>query len=157
MAIEFELRPATDGERDFIFEVYASTRADEMDALGWPSRQREAFLRMQFEAREAHYRQHHPEAFFQIIVVDGAAVGAICVDRRENRLQIVDIALLAAYRDNGLGSRVLQAIVDEAAKRALPVRLHVLAGNPAVRLYRRLGFNAIAEDGVHVLMEWTPG
>ena len=37
-----------------------------------------------------------------------------------------------------------------------PVRLHVEPSNPARRLYERLGFTRIADQGLYWLMEWSP-
>jgi ribosomal protein S18 acetylase RimI-like enzyme len=34
------------------------------------------------------------------------------------------------------------------------VRLHVEFNNPAMKLYRRLGFETIEDQGVYHLMEW---
>src|SRR5262245_24014367 len=42
------LRPVAPGDEDFLFEVYVSTRADEVGAWGWDLDQQHGFLRMQF-------------------------------------------------------------------------------------------------------------
>jgi ribosomal protein S18 acetylase RimI-like enzyme len=39
----------------------------------------------------------------------------------------------------------------------LPVRLHVERNNPALRLYQRLGFREVEDQGVYLALEWTPG
>ena len=38
----------------------------------------------------------------------------------------------------------------------LPVRIHVEKFNPALRLYRRLGFTEIEDKGIYLFMEWQP-
>ena len=68
----------------------------------------------------------------------------------------MDIALLPVYRGHGIGTSLMQSILDEAAQAGLPVRIHVEQYNPAMRLYKRLGFQHVGETGVYLLMEWQP-
>jgi len=49
----------------------------------------------------------------------------------------------------------MKQLIDEAAESRLPVRIHVEQFNPALRLYERLGFRKIHDEGVCFLMEWT--
>ena len=44
----------------------------------------------------------------------------------------------------------------EGEASGLLVRIHVEENNPAMRLYLRLGFEKIEEQGIYHLMEWTP-
>jgi ribosomal protein S18 acetylase RimI-like enzyme len=70
-------------------------------------------------------------------------------------MRIVDIALLPRYRNGGIGTAILRDILAEAATAGKPVRIHVEKFNPAMRWYERVGFRAIEDQGVYVLMEWT--
>ena len=36
------------------------------------------------------------------------------------------------------------------------MRIHVEHNNPAMRLYKRLGFRKIDDNGIYHLMEWSP-
>lgn len=51
---EVRLRPSQPGDRGFLVRLYASTRAEELDGLGWSDARRDAFLRMQFELQTRH-------------------------------------------------------------------------------------------------------
>lgn len=64
---ELTLRPATPADREFLMEVYASTRADEMRLLNWDDRTASQFLRLQFEARERSYRNTYPEGTTAVV------------------------------------------------------------------------------------------
>jgi len=44
-----------------------------------------------------------------------------------------------AYRNAGIGSALLHAVMAEATQAGKPVRIHVETQNPALRLYTRLG------------------
>src|SRR5204863_10048783 len=103
------LRPITPEDMDFLCRVYASTRQDEMALVtDWSEAQKTAFLQMQFNAQHAHYAEHYAHAQFQIILLDGAPIGRLYVDRRVKEIRIVDISLLPEYRNRGIGSGLLK-------------------------------------------------
>lgn len=148
-----ELRPATPADRELLTAVYASTRTDELAAVAWSPAEREAFVLMQFDAQDRHYRSHFPHADYDVVVVDGRPAGRFYVDRGPGELRVLDVALLPMARGRGIGTRLLRDLLAEADAAGVPVRLHVETFNPARRLYERLGFTAAGQSGVHVLME----
>jgi ribosomal protein S18 acetylase RimI-like enzyme len=150
------LRPARTDDAAFFRQLYASTRDEELGALDWSPSQREIFLSLQIEAQDRHYRAYHPQARFDVIERDGAPVGRLVVDRSERLIQLLDIALLPAERGRGLGSALLCELREEAEKKGSLILLHVLRTSPALRLYTRLGFHMLREEGLHVAMEWRP-
>ncbi len=154
-----EIRFRAIGARDlkFLYRVYASTRADEMALVDWTEAEKTAFLRMQFEAQHKYYAEHFPEARFDLILEGNRRIGRLYVDRRPDEIRIIDIALLLEHRNAGIGARLLRDLLDEAAHAGKPVRIHVEQLNPAMALYRRLGFTEVEERGVYWLMEWQPG
>jgi GNAT superfamily N-acetyltransferase len=139
-----------------LFRIYASTRVDELALTDWDEAQKEAFLRQQFGAQHAHYRQHYPGASFDLILVDGATAGRLYLDRWPDQLRIVDIALLPEWRGRGIGGALLRSILERAAALGLPVTIHVEQFNPALSLYERLGFRPVSMHGVYLLMRWSP-
>jgi GNAT superfamily N-acetyltransferase len=150
------LRPAEPGDLAFLQRVYASTREDELAVTGWTPEQKAAFLAMQFEAQHAHYHQHYPHGRFDVIEIDRAPAGRLYVNRTQQEIRIVDIALLPAWRGRGFGSRLLQEILAEASAARIPVTIHVEQTNPALHLYSRLGFAPVTETGIYWLMRWQP-
>ena len=149
-----ELRPRADGDRPHLLEVYAATRAEELALVDWSEADKSAFVLMQFEAQDAHYREHYPEASFDVVLVDGEPAGRLYVQRWPDDIRIVDIALLPERRNAGIGTRLLRRIIDEASSSARKVSIHVERFNRALRLYDRLGFVPVGEGGaVYVLME----
>lgn len=142
---------------EFLFRLYASTRAEEMAmVLDWSDEQKEAFLRMQFQAQDAWYREHYEGAQLDLLLVDGATAGRLYVHRREREIRLMDIALMPEHRNSGVGSSVLRDLMAEAEAAGKPLTIHVEKYNPAMRLYHRLGFKPIADRGVYDLMEWRP-
>ncbi|MEK7952931.1 GNAT family N-acetyltransferase [Luteolibacter soli] len=151
------LRPVTDGDRDFLADVYASTRAEELEATGWTDAEKAGFCRMQFDAQDAHYRQHYPGARFEVIESAGVAVGRLYVDRWPREIRIMDITLLPGHRGKGIGTRLLEELQQEAAASGKLLSIHVERMNPALKLYDRLGFQLIEDKGVYLLLGWTAG
>lgn len=151
-----QFRPAVGADEQFLCKLYASTRADEMQLVDWSPEQKDAFLKMQFQAQHQYYHEQFPNAEFLVVEQDRVAIGRIYLDRRSDDLRLIDIALLPEARNQGLGSALLKDLLDESRESGLPVRIHVEGFNPAIRLYVRLGFNAIEDRGVYQLMEWCP-
>jgi ribosomal protein S18 acetylase RimI-like enzyme len=148
------LRAATAGDRAVLRDVYASTRAEELDQVAWAPGQREAFVQMQFDAQDTDYRRRNPAGTFDVIEVDGRPAGRLYVDRRPDDIRVVDIALLPGFRGAGLGRRLLEQLMQEAATSGRKLSMHVEIHNRAAELYSRLGFEVVAERGVYRLMEW---
>ena len=151
------LRDVTPEDEAFLFELYASTRMEELAGLGWDENQKRSFITMQFLARE----RSQPRVDDRLIVLDGRAVGRMLVDRGEAAILLRDIAVLPEYRNTGIGTRLLEDLKQEAAAAGKPVALHVLASNPAVRLYERLGFRRVDGADTHyetayLEMKWVP-
>jgi GNAT superfamily N-acetyltransferase len=154
--IKVTLRLALKDDEDFLFQVYASTRAAEMALVNWSSEQKAAFLQMQSTAQLQHYRLNYPKAQYQIIEWDGKPIGRLIVDRSENPVLLMDIALLPEYQKNGVGTALIQDLLAEAAGKNWSLRLHVETFNPAMRLYSRLGFVKSGEVGIYHEMTWQP-
>ena len=151
-----KLRPITPEDDDFLLRVYASTRADEMAAVPWSEEEKENFLRFQFDAQHTYYQQQFPNAAYDVILLEGVPIGRLYIDRREDEIRLIDIALLPESRGGGLGGAIMREILAEGEAAGKLVRIHVEQNNPALRLYERLGFEQIEEQGVYYLMEWTP-
>ena len=125
--------------------------------MGWPPAMREMFLNSQFSAQVQGYRTTFPNADFQIILSNGGAVGRMVVNRDTKEILLVDIALLPAHRNAGIGTVLLQRLLSEAAAAGKPLRLSVIKGQRAFRLYQRLGFKKTGESDLRDELEWRAG
>lgn len=156
MARTIAFRPVTPEDVEFLYSVYASTRAEELSVLPWDETQKESFLRMQFRAQHDFYREQFPQARFDIILMNRKPIGRLYLEQRQDEIRIIDIALLTKYRGRGIGSGLMREILAQGQNAGLPVRIHVEKNNKALRLYYRLGFREIEDQGVYCLMEWVP-
>ena len=153
------LRPVTPADEPFLREVYAGTRAAELERVAWTDEQKREFVDMQFRAQSEAYAQY-TDTTFDVIELDGVAVGRLYVARNDEEIRIVDIALHPDHQGRGVGTVLLRRLIGEAAAAGRPLRIHVERENPARRLYDRLGFEPTADEvsgGIYVRMERLPG
>jgi ribosomal protein S18 acetylase RimI-like enzyme len=150
-------RPIAAADLPFLARVYASTRADELAGTPLTGAQKAAFLETQFRLQHAHYQKYYPDADWLVTMFGGEDVGRLYIERWPSQHRIIDIALLPEHRGKGFGEALLRDLLDEAAAAGKDVSIHVEKFNPAMRLYRRLGFTAEEDKGVYDLMRWTSG
>lgn len=163
------LRPVTPADDAVLLAIYASTRSEELALTGWDAATTASFVQMQWRAQATHYRQSHPQSEHLLVLCGPAPGRAACaaesaalpvagrlwIDRGPRRLHVLDIALLPAHRGRGIGGECLRRLIDEAAAGGRSVSIHVETGNPARRLYERLGFQPQGPlQGMHQLMVW---
>jgi ribosomal protein S18 acetylase RimI-like enzyme len=150
-------RSIREEDMEFLLRLYWTTRADEMAMVtDWTDEQKDAFVRMQFQAQHAWYQEHYGDAQFDLVLVGGIPAGRLYVHRRATEIRLVDISLLPEYRNGGIGTTLLRELFDESAESGKPVTIHVEKYNPAMRLYERLGFVPIADRGVYLLLQRAP-
>jgi GNAT superfamily N-acetyltransferase len=147
------LRASNPEDREFLADLYADTREAELAPVPWSDEQKRAFLRHQFELQDHEYRRAYPDGSFSIVELDGAPVGRLYLHRRATETRIVDLAVVAARRGQGIGSALLSDLVETADAERRGLSIHVEMFNEgARRLYERFGF-ALAEDkGVYLLL-----
>jgi ribosomal protein S18 acetylase RimI-like enzyme len=148
-------RAIADADLPFLARVYASTRAEELAVTPLTEAQKAAFLDAQFRLQHAHYQKYYPEADWLVIEHGRVDIGRLYIERWPSQHRIIDIALLPEHRGKGLGEALLRDLLDEAAVAGKDVSIHVEKFNPAMRLYRRLGFTTEQDKGVYDLMRWT--
>ena len=152
-----ELRSVRPDDEAFLRALHASTREEELAQVPWNDAQKSAFLEMQFRAQSADYTSRFPDAAHSIVLVDGDAAGRVWIDRGDDEILLIDVALLTDKRGGGIGTTLLRRLQAEATESGRPLRHSVHADNTeARRFYEALGFSAVKDFGIHVLMEWIP-
>ena len=108
------------------------------------------YFRMEDKDRESLY---HPQANILVLggrilfaVVDGLCVGCCAlVPCGEGEYEVAKMAVTANCQGNGIGRKLLQAVVD-TAKAIGGRRLHLETNHaltPAIRLYESIGFRHV--------------
>jgi len=64
--------------------------------------------------------------------------------------------LLPQFQGQGIGSKLLQSVLDRADELALPVKLEYLKWNPVGSLYLRHGFEIASQNDTHFFVVRQP-
>jgi ribosomal protein S18 acetylase RimI-like enzyme len=143
------------GER-LAFQLFAEEKRAELAVAGLPESQVETLVEMQFRGRQTTYTERYPAAEDLVMrQEDGSAAGRLLLDKQPGRWRVVDIAVLRACRGRGLAPRAMQDCQRQCGAAGAWLELQVQPGNPARRLYERLGFRAVSENAVAVEMVWV--
>lgn len=153
LAGKITLRAVQDSDSEFLLKVYGSTREQELAQVPWAAEQKQQFVRMQYQAQKSHYAAQHPHASHEIICLDGTDAGRLYLDRAGEKFHILDMTLLPECRNRGAGSFLLGQIMAEAKQAGKPVSIYVETFNPSLKLFQRLGFTPIQQEGFHLLLE----
>jgi ribosomal protein S18 acetylase RimI-like enzyme len=155
---DITLRELGSGDESVLFQLYSAVRSEELAMNGWPPAQRDLMLRIQFDAQRRGYREQFPRLDERLIVRRGSPIGWVIVDGSDSRkLHGIDIAVLAEARQQGVGTRVMRSLQDEAAAgNRLFVILVERQNVRALAFHRRLGFRTVGDTEVHSIMEWRP-
>lgn len=148
------LRDVTPEDRDFLRDLYATTRVEELEMVPWSAEQRQAFVDFQFDAQDKHYREKFPEAQYSVILQDETPVGRIYILREQHEIRMLDITVLPQYRKRGIGSSLVADLIEEGQRTGKAVQIYVEPFNPSRALFERLGFAVVKEEGINLLFEW---
>lgn len=153
-------RAITANDEESLYQIYSSTRTEELAQLtDWPASQKEAFLRSQFVAQHTYYQNNYEGAHFWVIEFRSQIIGRLYLHTHYEgkSMRIIDIALLPEWRNRGIGKKILQDVMNLAEGMNRCVTIHVESFNPAMKLYKKLGFALVSKtNGVYYLLEWTP-
>lgn len=139
-SVAYHLRPITPTDDEFLFRLHAASMGDcIVDVFGpWNEAVQRQFHRRWFERALADAA---------VIVVDDEDVGVLQVASDGKDLYLGRIELLPHRQGRGIGSAVVADVVANADARDKAVSLHLFDVNRARRLYERLGFKVVGEDG----------
>ena len=124
--------------------------------IKWSEPERDAFVRMQFAAQRDYYRSQYPNGDHRLILADDHPAGRFYTAENEDEIRILDITVLPHLRGAGIGTPLISGVLSRAKEAGKPVRIYVETLNPSRRLFERLGFTVIEEDGLNVLLECRP-
>lgn len=139
------LRPARRDDEQFLFALHRAAMRDYVEATwGWDE-----------HWQRGHFARAYKPGRHAVVVRTGAAsadIGRISLTRHWRRTFLRDVELIAAERNRGLGTAMIRAVLALERTEGREVELLVLKCNPAQRLYARLGFRIVADDGERLTM-----
>ncbi|MEV0416199.1 GNAT family N-acetyltransferase [Streptomyces sp. NPDC050448] len=144
--VDWGIRPASASDVEAVAELRAVVLRADLERLGrYDERRVRQRLRDGFD----------PEHTW-VIEVDGAFAGCVALRPAEDAQWLEHFYLAPRLQRSGIGSDVLRGLLERCDGSGVPVRLNVLQGSPARRLYERHGFTAETQDPVDVFMVRYP-
>jgi GNAT superfamily N-acetyltransferase len=137
------LRPAVPEDREFLFELFAQTMRDVIEQTwGW----NDSWQRADFERRLTSYS-------VSIVESDSRPIGGLFLEHCDDVVRVHEIQLLPEYQGRGIGTAIVQGVIEQAEGRGVPVELSVVPANRrAQRLYEHLGFEVCGIESPFVKM-----
>ncbi len=139
-----ETRKTIASDFDFIYSLYRQTLYD--------------YVEQTWGHKEEFQRNRMQEDFdvlpFEIVCKQGEDIGVISVIDEETALKIKYLMIAPIHQRQGFGKQILRQVLEQAAKREIPVRLSVFRVNSAKAFYENLGFKVVDGDEGCFCMEW---
>ena len=91
----------------------------------------------------------------EIVLCDDARCGYTHIENRDDCIYLRELVIDPDFQGRGIGTHILQNVIQQATLKSVPVRLRTHVTNRAVNLYLRMGFRETARTESHVLFEWN--
>jgi ribosomal protein S18 acetylase RimI-like enzyme len=138
------IRSAEPADGDWLFDLHRAAFRHRVEVVfgAWDEEwQRDAWAR------------RDPRNEVRLVEVAGERAGALHTHQADDGSLYLDLLeVLPKFQGQGIGTRLLRLVIDEAEENGRTVTLRVHKGNPAERLYRRLGFHQTGQTETHLLM-----
>jgi ribosomal protein S18 acetylase RimI-like enzyme len=140
------LRPAKPGDYFFALDLYLDGAKRHLSKIGrWDHRR-----------MTERFRRGYRQSQTRVIKAGPRDIGWMQIAEQVGRLHLRQLHLISAARGKGVGTRLIQDLFRRAVALGKPVTLEVMHGNPAKRLYERLGFKRSGRDADKIHMIWRP-
>ena len=140
----FTLRDAHQGDYNFAERLYLESMKPLLTKLG-------AWDELDVLAK---FNRYYKLDEVQVVSIDGRDAGWLQISETEQAFELAQIHFEQAFRSRGVGSQLIRKLMSEAQIKGKSVFLSVVRGNPALSLYRRLGFGIVGEDDQKLHMRW---
>lgn len=151
--MSLKLLPVSHSDYSLLFEIYISSRADELKFVPWTNEQKNAFLEAQFQAQTNHYHSTYPDGSFDLIKLQDETAGRLFQAELDDEIRIIDITILPQFRNRGISTLLLSEVLESGTNKQKPVTIYLDKYSPAQNLFSRLDFIPVADDGVYCLWE----
>lgn len=126
---KIELRSAAPEDFDMAWSLYlVSMRPLTAELINWDENKQSTGFAEQWRVEDV-----------QIITVEGRNVGWVQAAEMASAIFLQQLFVAPEYQGRGIGSKVLQTLLEHWKRTGKPVVLTVLKNNPARRLYERHG------------------
>ena len=144
--MKYHTRPATDTDYQFAYEVKIAAEVDAITAVfGWDEE-------LQMELHRHEWNSGKPT----IICLDDKPIGTYHLKEKQDCWFFSRFFIDPRCQNQGIGSTILQQVIDVANQSNKPCKLCHLTENRVHELYRRFGFSIYQQDSQFVHMIYQP-
>ena len=138
--MEYTLKNVTEADKMFIYQLKKKSNFKYVDKIwGWDEEYQVKDFASDFNIED-----------FKLIQSEGVAIGFIQTNENVDNINITEIHIIDDYQGKGIGSDIIQNILDTGKR----VTLGCFKDNVAARkLYERLGFKVIKQTTTHYMLE----
>lgn len=111
-------RAVTPADDEYLRNLFAESR-DDLCVL--PADVRTVLLDAQYRNRRHQLEAAHPGASYEIVIADGVEAGLLILDRRDDGVDVVQLAIARRYRGRGIAESVLSGVSGANGPRLSPV------------------------------------
>jgi N-acetylglutamate synthase-like GNAT family acetyltransferase len=138
-----KLIPADETYMEFSYQVKKEAEGEYITHMfGWDEE-----IQRDFHAKA--WQEQRPD----IITYDGKVIGTIAIIEGEDCIEIGQLFILPDYQNKGIGTHLLEDILNKADSLCKNVKLKFLKNNPVKSLYVRNGFRVVDISDILHYME----
>lgn len=138
---KFEYQKASKTDIEYLLWLRKATMNEHLLRLGMNISDTSHLNRIMYEFKNA-----------KIVLLNNQRIGLLKVKENENNIEIIQIQIEPIIQGKGIGQEIIKSIIKKSDKKK-SVRLSVLKGNNAIKLYESLGFKIIEENNNSYLMK----
>lgn len=142
--MRFTIRPANESDKEKAFSSYKQTIGPYIaTAWGWD----ESF-------QQDGFHKNNPIEKLKIIEVNSVFAGALHLVEEDLFIHLKTLYIIPHFQNKGIGTTIIDNIKHLASTQRKSVRLKVIDGNPALRLYKKHGFIINSHENKLSEMVW---
>jgi ribosomal protein S18 acetylase RimI-like enzyme len=136
----FEFIQATENDKAYLLDLRHLTMVEHFEKSG---------LFLSDEEHEFRLNDFYECSY--LVLYSNELIGALKYCEHIDRVEIMQIQIQPSFQGKGFGRKIIEQIMADAKNKF--VELSVLKENPALNLYKRLGFYITGEDQYEYFMQ----
>jgi GNAT superfamily N-acetyltransferase len=141
-----KLIPADEADKEFSYRVKKAAEGEYITSMfGWDE-----------DVQRSYHAKAWQEQKPDIIIYKGKPIGTVATIESEDCVEVGQFFILPDYQNKGIGTHLLESILDKADQLGRTVMLKFLKNNPVKSLYVRNSFRIIDTNEILYYMERKP-
>ncbi|KDC53143.1 GNAT family N-acetyltransferase [Pseudoalteromonas fuliginea] len=136
----FKFIKAAYSDRDYLLSLRKLTMVEHLENAGLFLTDQQHVLRLDDQYDCSH-----------LIVINEVPIGTLKYQTHAQHVEIMQLQIHPLHQNKGYGKAVIEQVITNAQSK--PIKLTVLKNNPALGLYKRLGFTITDEDNYEYHMQ----